>query len=129
MFLKNFFTVGVVEKCFEKISGRLRWLYMCGARVTHKKAWHPPCNSKIKGFIMLNYTKAQRAHLLLVNEVVVEVMRDDYINHIITDVNEVLDDINDHSPAVNLVPGTWLYEQVMTEQHQMILDEEIYALR
>jgi len=50
---------------------------------------------------MLNYTEAQRANLLIVKEVVAEAIKEDHLNYILSEVNEVLADINDHSAPVN----------------------------
>ncbi len=61
---------------------------------------------------MLKYTKAQRAHLSLIIEDVEEVMRADYVSHIISDVDGVLNDIQDHSEVVNV------------NQHMIVINAE-----
>lgn len=50
---------------------------------------------------MLDYTPEQRAHLLLVKEVVAEAIQSEHIVSIKDLVDEVLADINDHSVVSN----------------------------
>ncbi len=72
---------------------------------------------------MLNYTAKQRAHLALVRDLSAKAVQELHLNHIKSLVDEVLDDINDHTPIVNN-PS---YEDLMKEMDTMIDEEQRFS--